>query len=321
MSWIGIKKAINRAGTQVMLKTGHIEQTIDKEYEFQEKRYRTMEENSIKLQKNLRLYLDSLRLLTNSQINIAESLNSFYGTNNDKRSSNVSRTGSVNTGDKIQTIHEEEENDNSTTTITTTNTTSNYNNLIQEYYATIKQLNDSCIANLENPYNQTVLNPIARFNSYYIEINEIIKKRHNKLLDYDAMKNKLRKLIENPTTNISPSMKTNIIESNHNQYEEKLKIYNQELTEVESKYVEINNQLLIELPKLINHRISYFDPSFESFVKIQLRFFNENYHVLNQLQLKLDAQTRQDYIEGKLEDRIDDVLRRMKKLDITSGLD
>lgn len=321
MSWIGIKKAINRAGTQVMLKTGHIEQTIDKEYEFQEKRYRTMEENSIKLQKNLRLYLDSLRLLTNSQINIAESLNSFYGTNNDKRSSNISRTGSVNTGDKIQTIHEEEENDNTTTTITTTNTTSNYNNLIQEYYATIKQLNDSCIANLENPYNQTVLNPIARFNSYYIEINEIIKKRHNKLLDYDAMKNKLRKLIENPTTNISPSMKTNIIESNHNQYEEKLKIYNQELTEVESKYVEINNQLLIELPKLINHRISYFDPSFESFVKIQLRFFNENYHVLNQLQLKLDAQTRQDYIEGKLEDRIDDVLRRMKKLDITSGLD
>lgn len=321
MSWIGIKKAINRAGTQVMLKTGHIEQTIDKEYEFQEKRYRTMEENSIKLQKNLRLYLDSLRLLTNSQINIAESLNSFYGTNNDKRSSNISRTGSVNTGDKIQTIHEEEENDNTTTTITTTNTTSNYNNLIQEYYATIKQLNDSCIANLENPYNQTVLNPIARFNSYYIEINEIIKKRHNKLLDYDAMKNKLRKLIENPTTNISPSMKTNIIELNHNQYEEKLKIYNQELTEVESKYVEINNQLLIELPKLINHRISYFDPSFESFVKIQLRFFNENYHVLNQLQLKLDAQTRQDYIEGKLEDRIDDVLRKMKKLDITSGLD
>ena len=48
------------------------------------------------------------------------------------------------------------------------------------------------------------------------------------------MKNKLRKLIENPTTNISPSMKTNIIELNHNQYEEKLKIYNQELTEVES---------------------------------------------------------------------------------------
>ena len=52
--------------------------------------------------------MDSLRLLTNSQINIAESLNSFYGTNNDKRSSNISRTGSVNTGDKIQTIHEEE---------------------------------------------------------------------------------------------------------------------------------------------------------------------------------------------------------------------
>ena len=183
---------------------------------------------------------------------------------------------------------------NDNTTITTTNTTYNYNNLIQEYYATIKQLNDSCIANLENPYNQTVLNPIARFNSYYIEINNH-QKRHNKLLDYDAMKNKLRKLIENPTTNISPSMKTNIIESNHNQYEEKLKIYN--LTEVESKYVEINNQLLIELPKLINHRIVILILHLNHLLKFN-SIFNENYHVLNQLQLKLDAQTRQDYIEG-----------------------
>ena len=65
MSWIGIKKAINRAGTQVMLKTGHIEQTVDKEFDYQEKRYRAMETNSLKLQKNLRSYLESLRILTN----------------------------------------------------------------------------------------------------------------------------------------------------------------------------------------------------------------------------------------------------------------
>ena len=90
-----------------MLKTGHIEQTIDKEYEFQENDIELWKKILLNY-KNLRLYLDSLRLLTNSQINIAESLNSFYGTNNDKRSSNISRTGSVNTGDKIQTIHEEE---------------------------------------------------------------------------------------------------------------------------------------------------------------------------------------------------------------------
>ncbi|EMG49449.1 hypothetical protein G210_5788 [Candida maltosa Xu316] len=276
MSWVGIKKAINRAGTQVMLKTGQIEQTVDKEYEYQEKRYKTMESTSIKLQKNLRSYLESLRILTNSQINIAESLNSFYGTNTDfPKDAN---------GDE------------------------KYKFLVQEYYHTVKQLNDSAIDNLENPYNQTVLNPVARFNSYYTEINEVIKKRNNKLLDYDAMKNKVKKLIEHPSS-------TDVA-----QYDKKLSSANEELKDLETKYIEVNNQLIEELPKLINLRISYFDPSFESFVKIQLRFFNENYHILNKLQSKLDAQTKQDYMEGKLEDRIDNVLKKMRDLDITGGL-
>lgn len=279
MSWIGIKKAINRAGTQVMLKTGHIEQTVDKEFDYQEKRYRAMETNSLKLQKNLRSYLESLRILTNSQINIAESLNSFYGNN--------STTSNVKDKDGKELKNKE---------------------LVQEYYATVKQLNDSSIKNLENPYNQTVLNPIARFNSYYTEINEVIKKRNNKLLDYDAMKSKVKKLIEHPSS------------TDMEQYENKLKNYNEELKELEDKYINVNNKLIDELPKLINLRVSYFDPSFESFVKIQLRFFNENYYVLNQLQLKLDAQTKQDYMEGKLEDRIDNVLNKMRGLDITGGL-
>lgn len=278
MSWIGIKKAINRAGTQVMLKTGHIEQTVDKEFEYQEKRYRAMETNSLKLQKNLRSYLESLRILTNSQINIAESLSSFYG--------NTPTTTEKNKDGKELKNKE----------------------LVQEYYTTVKQLNDSSIKNLENPYNQTVLNPIARFNSYYTEINEVIKKRNNKLLDYDAMKNKVKKLIEHPAS------------TDVEQYDNKLKSYNEELKDLEEKYIAVNNQLIDELPKLINLRVSYFDPSFESFVKIQLRFFNENYYILNQLQLKLDAQTKQDYMEGKLEDRIDNVLNKMRDLDITGGL-
>lgn len=41
MSWNGFKKAINRAGTSVMMKTGHVEKTVDKEFEIEERRYRT----------------------------------------------------------------------------------------------------------------------------------------------------------------------------------------------------------------------------------------------------------------------------------------
>ncbi|CAD1808036.1 BAR domain family protein [Candida parapsilosis] len=278
MSWLGLKKAINRAGTQVMLKAGQIEQTVDKEFEYEEKRFRVMESSSIALQKKLRSYLESLKMLTKSQLNIAELLDSFYG-------------------QESHIPHEFENRING-------QEMELFKNLSGEYFHTLKQLNTQVISDLEHPYNQTVLNPIARFNSYYVEVNEAIKKRHHKLLDYDAMRNKLKKLMDTPQTEYS-------------NYETKFREVSDELVEVETKYGEINQKLKDELPKLVNMRIAFFDPSFESFVKIQLRFFNENYQQLHKLQQKLDAKTKQDYAEGKLDDKIDDVLSKMRALDIT----
>lgn len=57
----GFKKAVNRAGTTVMMKTGHVEKTIDRDYEIEERRYRTMESAANRLQKEAKGYLDSLR--------------------------------------------------------------------------------------------------------------------------------------------------------------------------------------------------------------------------------------------------------------------
>ncbi|KAM3065622.1 BAR adaptor protein Hob3 [Clarireedia jacksonii] len=61
MSWAGFKKNVNRATTQVMMKTGHVEKTNDRDYEVEERRYRTMEAASLRLQKEAKGYLDSLR--------------------------------------------------------------------------------------------------------------------------------------------------------------------------------------------------------------------------------------------------------------------
>lgn len=268
MSWTGIKKAINRAGAQVMLKAGQIEETVDKEYEFEEKRFKTMEATSVKLQKELKHYLDSLRILTNAQTNVGEVLSGFYGPD-------------TNEGD------------------------CKYKNISQEYHGIMKLLNEQALGDLEQPFNQTILNPVSRFNSYYIEINEAIKKRNHKKLDYDAMKNKVRKLIEKPA--MDP------------QYENKLSQYQGQLSQLENNYDTLNDQLKVELPKLVDLRIPFLDPSFESFVKLQLRFFNENYSHLNNLQVKLDAQTREDYINGTLDEKIDDVLLKMRELNITGA--
>ena len=61
MSWAGFKKNVNRATTQVMMKTGHVEKTNDRDYEVEERRFRTMEAAATRLQKEARGYLDSLR--------------------------------------------------------------------------------------------------------------------------------------------------------------------------------------------------------------------------------------------------------------------
>ena len=44
-----------------MMKTGHVEKTIDRDYEVEERRFRTMESAANRLQKEAKGYLDSLR--------------------------------------------------------------------------------------------------------------------------------------------------------------------------------------------------------------------------------------------------------------------
>jgi bridging integrator 3 len=73
-----------------MMKTGHVEKTIDRDYEIEERRFRTMESAANWLQKEAKGYLDSLRgaddsenvltlAMTASQTRIAETIDAFYG--------------------------------------------------------------------------------------------------------------------------------------------------------------------------------------------------------------------------------------------------
>ena len=58
---------------------GHVEKTNDRDYEVEERRFRTMEAASLRLQKEAKGYLDSLRAMTASQMRIAETIDAFYG--------------------------------------------------------------------------------------------------------------------------------------------------------------------------------------------------------------------------------------------------
>jgi hypothetical protein len=75
-------------------------------------------------------------------------------------------------------------------------------------------------------------------------------------------------------------------------------------------YESLNNQLCSELPKLIDLRVPYIDPTFEALVKIQLKFSQESYESLNSLQEHFPNR------EGPVDNKIDAVLQQMRDLAI-----
>ncbi|RMZ90766.1 hypothetical protein DV736_g2016, partial [Chaetothyriales sp. CBS 134916] len=244
MSWAGFKKNVNRATTQVMMKTGHVERTNDRDYEVEERRYRTMEAAANRLQKEAKGYLDSLRAMTASQMRIAETIDAFYG--------------DAGTRDGVS----------------------------RSYKQAVEDLDAETIKALDGPYRTTVLEPITRFCAYFPDINECIKKRNNKLLDYDSMRSKVKKLVEKPDKDVT-----------------KLPRAEREAEVAKQAYEQLNEQLFTELPQLIDLRVPYLDPSFEALVKIQLRFCAEAYSRMAQVQQYLDVDTRDQYARGDLDNR------------------
>lgn len=146
---------------------------------------------------------------------------------------------------------------------------------------------------------ECVLNPISRFCNYFGDINECIKKRQNKLTDYDGLRAKVKKLTEKPDKDPG-----------------KLPAAEREAEMAKTAYETLNEQLQTELPQLIDLRVPYLDPSFEALVKIQLRFCAEAYSRMAQVQQYLDADTREQYASGSLDQRVEEVLQEIRGLSI-----
>jgi len=257
MSWSGFKKNVSRTTTQVLVKAGKVEKTNDREYEVEERRYRTLESASLRLQKEAKGYLDSLRAMTASQMRIAETIDAFYGDSGAR--DGVSRS----------------------------------------YKQAVEDLDAETVKALDGPYRTTVLEPINRFCAYFPDINECIKKRNHKMLDYDSMRSKVKRLTEKPDKDPSKLPRTE-----------------KEMEMAKAAYEQLNQQLTDELPQLIDLRVPYLDPSFEALVKIQLRFCAEAYSRMAQVQQYLDASTRDQYANGDLDARVEDVLGQIRELSI-----
>lgn len=258
MSWTGFKKAVNRAGHNVLIKD--VDKTVDKEYDVELRRYKVLERAAGNLTKDSKGFLDALRAVTASQVTIAEIISNLY---DDSKSYN-----------------------------------SGYN--VGNYYLQcVRDFDSETVKQLDGPFRETVLDPITKFSNYFQEIDEAIKKRDHKKQDYDAAKSKVRRLIDKPAKDAG-----------------KLPKAEKDLQFAKDVFDQLNDQLKQELPQLVSLRVPYFDPSFESLVKIQLRFCTEGYTRLAQIQQYLDEQSRDDYANGTLDSKMEQILQQMSSLDI-----
>ncbi|CCF59708.1 hypothetical protein KAFR_0H02990 [Kazachstania africana CBS 2517] len=264
MSWGGFKKAVSRAGNSVIIK--NVDKVTDREYDMEERRFKTLETAGESLQKEAKGYLDSLRAMTSAQVSIAEVISNLYD------DSKFAANSGANVG--------------------------NY------YLQSVQDFDTETVKQLDGPLRETVIDPVAKFAGYFKEIDEAIKKRDHKKKDYEAAKAKVRRLVDKPAKDST-----------------KLPRAEKELTLAKDVYDNLNEQLKTELPQLIALRVPYFDPSFEALIKIQLRFCTDGYTRLAQLQQYLDAQSREDYANGQLDIKIEDMLQQMRNLEIcTIGL-
>lgn len=261
MSWTGFKKAVSRASMSVTVK--NVDKTIDKDFDIEERRYKTLKTAGQNLQKASKGYLDSLRAVTAAQVNIAEIVNNLY----EESKQGPSQYGQVGT----------------------------------YYLQCVREFDEETVKQIDGPFRETILDPITKFANYFNEIDEAIKKRAHKKIDYDQCKAKVRRLIDNPSKDAG-----------------KLPRAEKELALAKDIFDELNEQLKQELPQLISLRVPYYDPSFESLVKIQLKFCTEGYSRIAQIQQYLDQNSRDEYSNGLLDGKIDDLLNQMNALNITA---
>ncbi|KAF9084614.1 hypothetical protein BGX29_008128 [Mortierella sp. GBA35] len=253
MSWSGFKKNLNRATTSVLSKTGNVDRTQDREFEEEERRFKSLEQKVERLHKEAMGYSQSVRNMTGSQLKIASTIDQFYDEGAPMGIYGV------------------------------------------KYKEAIGKLEQQAQDELDNSFRMAVMEPIGRYASYFPEINEAMRRRNKKLLDYDAARSKVRKLVEKPSED-----STKLPRAEH------------EADALREAYDTMNAQLTSELPKIVDSRVAYLDPSFEAVVKSQLSFAQDAHNTLEGLRQFFPPET-----EGyELEEAADGILQQMRELSI-----
>ncbi|TFY72120.1 hypothetical protein EVG20_g861 [Dentipellis fragilis] len=280
MSWSGFKKSMNRAGTTLLQKTGQIERTVDQDFATEEAKYKTYEKECQSLHKDAKGYLDAMRCAYPSRLG-------FSRIPADPRSRAAMSAAQLRLAETIDAFYGASDR------------SSDGAMAAHAYKSNVIDFDNGIAREMDQPYRTTILDPLSKMNTYFPIINDHIAKRNKKLLDYDAARSKVRKLTDKPSDDPT-----------------KLPRAQQELDEAKEIFELLNDQLIREIPILLEQRVPFFDPSFEAMIRMQCKFAEEGYEKLSGVQRYFDDSVRDDYAAGQLDAQVEGVLQEMRELSI-----
>ncbi|KAI8138093.1 hypothetical protein BJV82DRAFT_632579 [Fennellomyces sp. T-0311] len=162
---------------------------------------------------------------------------------------------------------------------------------MMQYGKVMDKLDDDARAELDTAFRTAVLEPLTRLCSYYPVVDEAIKRRNKKALDYDSQRAKVRKLIDKPS------------EDPH-----RLPVAEEAANLAREQYEGLNTILIEDLPKLVELRVPYIDPCFEALTKAELKFAQTSYEEIENLRPLVEQEGHKG--------NVDDILGQMRQLTI-----
>lgn len=272
MSWTGFKKAVNRAGQQVLGKRA--EKVEDLDFDAREEEFVRFETLVVELSKDLDRFKDGMGAIVDSQVELMATLDSYYGEG--------PRDGPS-----------------------------------QAYLEKLIAFQREGVPQLREPLQRTVVGPIEEMLAYNDEVHKLIKKRGRKKFDYEVARGKLDKhQQEYETLELSYGQKaSDVTGAQLQRASERAEKTRAEFRIVESIYQDINTKLKAEMDQYLNLRFGLLDPTFEAFVKLQVKLFGDM-EAVEAEDPPTDAMSQEQALCGDLDHRLDEILANMKGLDI-----
>ncbi|ODV63967.1 BAR-domain-containing protein [Ascoidea rubescens DSM 1968] len=264
MSWGGFKKVLNRQASQILVKSE--DKVTDYEFEYYERAYKELDKIGYRLAKESQGYLSSLLLLSRSQLSIAESITKLF---QEEGSQSGIRENNLRFRD--------------------------------EYLSRIRDFDGETMKEVEHEYKTTVLEPMERFSEYFENVQQAVKKRQHKRMDYENCKSRARRVGGgNPSSSSLNVSKIGRVE--------------RELQLAREVYEGLNEELKVGMAELVNLRQPYMEPSFEAMMKVQKKVSLGAYVALAQTQNLVSAVDRDGFANGTLDARMDNALAEMLRL-------